>query len=930
MSQTTPGPKLDRSHIAPIKTREELIYLLSRAAELEHGLACIYLFAAYSLKNDVSEGGMTGEQAEMVRGWRRLLCLVAVEEMGHLAQVSNLLTAIGGAPHFRRPNFPLPPSAFPFGIRLSLEPFSQETIERFVCYEMPETGILSAEEQAPFDAMRDRVLRTQSSMQASLQEEEQDDEGSEPFEIDFKSVGEFYHKIETGFTHIPEEELFIGPPEAQANARFVDLSGDLVSIVDRASACAAINMIVEQGEAPTSSHPDAHFWLFDKVRRQYAEAMAQGQQSGVPFEPVRPVISNPMTRFYDDTSGGIVIGDPFTHEVADLFNGAYDTMLLMLLRFFAHTEETDAELEHLSRATLRLMTTVIRPLGEALTKLPVDSAALPGKTAGPGFGYNRDVHLLPHKPSAWVFFGERLWQLATLATKLRLNPGIPTEIQEATAALQDLACQFAPSDGPRGVAAKVAELKQMQAELGCTIQASINGPYVVTNADTLVTWLGESIPARPQMALCRCGGSAIKPFCDGTHARVGFTGQKDPQRVPDRRDTYVGQQVTVLDNRGLCAHSGFCTDRLASVFRVGQDPFVAPSGARMDEIIRAVRACPSGALSYAIDGREARDQVDQEREPTIEVSKDGPYRITGGIPLKDGQGNDEPRNHGASWEHYSLCRCGHSQNKPFCSGMHWYVNFHDPVADPDHEPTVFEWAGGLPALTRLTRLFYEKYVPQDPLIGPLFANMSPDHPERVAAWLGEVFGGPKSYTQHYGGYSRMISQHVGKALTEAQRARWASLICQAADEADLPADPEFRSAFVSYIEWGSRLAKENSTPGCHPPLHMPVPRWDWGTAGPPGVRVSALAPQNKEEQEAVVLPAADEPVSFAQHIKPLFRTMDRQSMKWAFDLWSYQDVKDHADGILQRLQNGSMPCDGAWPHEKVETFQRWVESGRQE
>src|SRR5260370_21802492 len=117
--------------------------------------------------------------------------------------------------------------------------------------------------------------------------------------------------------------------------------------------------------------------------------MAQGQQMGVPFEPVRPVISNPMTRFYDDTSGGIVIGDPFTHEVAGLFNGAYDTMLLMLLRFFAHTEETDVELEHLSRATLRLITTVIRPLGEALTKLPVDAAALPGKTACPSVRYKR-------------------------------------------------------------------------------------------------------------------------------------------------------------------------------------------------------------------------------------------------------------------------------------------------------------------------------------------------------------------------------------------------------------------------------------------------------------------------------------------------------------------------------------------------------------
>jgi CDGSH-type Zn-finger protein len=685
MSQTIPNAKLDRSHIAPVTTREELIYLLSRAAELEHGLACIYLFAAYSLKSDVSEGGMTDEQATMVRGWRRFLSSVAVEEMGHLCQVSNLLTALGGAPHFKRTNFPLPPSEYPFGIRLSLEPFSQETIERFVCYEMPETGILSAEQQALFDPILTRVLAAQDALQASLVEEEDEDECYEPFEVDFKTVGEFYHKIETGFTHIPEEELFIGPPEAQANARFVDLSGDLVAIVDRTSACAAIERIVEQGEAPTSDHPDAHFWVFNKVRTQFAEAMAQAEQTGIPFEPVRPVVSNPMTHFYDDTSGGIVIHDPLTHEVADLFNVAYDTMLLILLRFFAHTEETDAELEHLSRATLRLMTTVIRPLAEALTKLPVDRYTLPGRTAGPGFGYNRDIHLLPHKPSAWVFFGERLWQLAVAATKLRLIPNTPSEIQEAAAALQDLACQFATPDGPRGVAAKVAELKQMQAGLGCSIQASLNGPYLVTNADTLLTWLGERIPARPQMALCRCGGSAIKPFCDGTHARIGFTGKKDPRRVPDRRDTYIGQQVTVLDNRGICAHSGFCTDRLASVFLQGQEPFVDPNGARMEEIIAAVRNCPSGALSYALGGDECRDQVEQERPPTIEVSKDGPYRITGSIPLKDGQGNDEARNQGASREHYSLCRCGHSQNKPFCSGMHWYVNFHDPVTDPNEE-----------------------------------------------------------------------------------------------------------------------------------------------------------------------------------------------------------------------------------------------------
>ena len=852
---------------------------------------------------------MADDQAAMVRGWRRHLATVAVEEMLHLAQVANLLTAIGGAPNFKRANFPMPASAYPFGVCLTLEPFSTLTIERFVTYEMPEAGILPPEQQAVFDAIRARVLAAQGDEPAPVAAD--DSVSFEPFDIDFSTVGEFYHKIETGFHHISEEELFIGPPEAQANARYVDLGGELTAVLDRASACAAIEMIIEQGEAPTAMHPDAHFVVFDTVRRAYAEATAEAERSGIPFEPVRPVVANPMTRFYDDTSGGTVIRDPRTHAVADLFNIAYDTMLLMLLRFFAHTEESEAELEHLSRATLRLMTTVIRPLAEALTTMPVDGAALPGRTAGPGFGYNRDVQLLAHQRSAWTFFGERLWELATIATRLRLDPAVPAQLQEATAALQDLACQFAPAEGPRGVAAKVAALQEMQAGLGRGIQASRNGPYLVTNADSLQTWLGESIPARPQMALCRCGGSAIKPFCDGTHTRIGFSGAKAPDRVPDRRDTYVGAQVTVFDNRGICQHSGFCTDNLAAVFHQGQEPFVDPNGAQREAIIAAVKKCPSGALSYALDGVERRAAVDQDRAPTIMVSKDGPYRITGGIALNDEQGADEPRAQGSSREHYALCRCGQSKNKPFCSGMHWYVNFKDPVAAADHQPTLFEWVGGLPALTRLTRIFYETYVAHDPLLQPLFAHMAPDHPERVAAWLGEVFGGPQYFTDEHGGYDRMVYQHLGKGLTEAQRARWASLICQAADDAGLPADAEFRSAFVAYIEWGSRLAVENSQPGVHPPEHMPVPRWDWGTAGPPGGRVSALAP--KTDEAAVALPSADELLHFEAHIKPLFRPMDRQSMQFAFDLWSYDDVTKNAQGILQRLRAGSMPCDGAWP-----------------
>jgi hemoglobin len=110
--------------------------------------------------------------------------------------------------------------------------------------------------------------------------------------------------------------------------------------------------------------------------------------------------------------------------------------------------------------------------------------------------------------------------------------------------------------------------------------------------------------------------------------------------------------------------------------------------------------------------------------------------------------------------------------------------------------------------------------------------MAPDHPHHVATWLAEVFGGPAEYTAHHGGYPHMLSRHLGLEITEDKRSRWAQLISEAADEAALPDDPEFRSAFVAYIEWGTRIALANSEPGAEPPGEAPVPRWGWGEAPP--------------------------------------------------------------------------------------------------
>jgi hemoglobin len=149
----------------------------------------------------------------------------------------------------------------------------------------------------------------------------------------------------------------------------------------------------------------------------------------------------------------------------------------------------------------------------------------------------------------------------------------------------------------------------------------------------------------------------------------------------------------------------------------------------------------------------------------------------------------------------------------------------------DSPPTLYEWAGGAEALERLTETFYAK-VREDPLLEPVFRGMDRDHPKYVAMWLGEVFGGPARYTKERGGYPHMMQKHLNRALSEEMRRRWVSLICDAADEASLPVDPEFRSAFVAYIEWGTRIAVANSQPGAAPPARAPVPHWGWGEAPP--------------------------------------------------------------------------------------------------
>jgi hemoglobin len=149
-------------------------------------------------------------------------------------------------------------------------------------------------------------------------------------------------------------------------------------------------------------------------------------------------------------------------------------------------------------------------------------------------------------------------------------------------------------------------------------------------------------------------------------------------------------------------------------------------------------------------------------------------------------------------------------------------------------PTLYEWLGGMPALEQLTSLFYSR-VPDDPILAPVFANMSAGHPKHVAEFLAEVFGGPALYSSQRGGHPEMIRHHLSRSLTQEQRRRWIELLLSCSDELRLPDDPEFRSAFVAYLEWGTRLAVLNSRAGAVVTEEAPMPRWGWGEVGGPYV-----------------------------------------------------------------------------------------------
>ncbi len=187
-------------------------------------------------------------------------------------------------------------------------------------------------------------------------------------------------------------------------------------------------------------------------------------------------------------------------------------------------------------------------------------------------------------------------------------------------------------------------------------------PFLAVDVDVLKNDEGKEFPLGKVTALCRCGKSSNKPYCDGTHEKKGLNEIKSEKRKKDNLKDYAGKDITVHFNLGVCSHNAACVRNLPEVFNVRKKPWIMADNAPVEKVIETIKKCPSGALSYTIDGKK-HTAFKEKKE--ILVQKNGSYQVSGGILLKDDM-ESEPEID----THYELCRCGLSKNKPFCDGAH--------------------------------------------------------------------------------------------------------------------------------------------------------------------------------------------------------------------------------------------------------------------
>jgi len=646
--------------------REHVVGALYEAAELEHNLMCTYLYAAFSLRDGVAEG-LTTEEAAAVGRWRQVLLSVAIEEMGHLAAVWNITSALGASPRVGRGNFPLDPGYLPACVVVKLAPFNAETLQHFAFLERPHGS--TERDGAGFTYERSYVRGVGGARLT-------------PLGVDYDTVGTFYGAVAQGLRALVarygEADTFDGDPGLQLSPAEVELAG-VKHVICLKTALAAFDAIVTQGEGAPRDSVGSHYQKFLAIRSELAALSAKNPG----FAPAFPAATNPVLRRPPRPEGRVWLENPEAVAAVDVGNASYGLMLRLLAYAYA-VHGPSAEKSLVVDLAIGLMQ-AIAPLAERAARLPAGPSN-PHCNAGLSFVALRDAAALPPGRAARRMFVERFAQLADGAAELR-----PSGDQRALAAADALAAlaaraarEFdlsaprpaAPAAAPtaRSAPAPVAAAPAPSAELSEGIE-KVKGEKLELSFEArrcihsrfCVTWA-------PQVFLANVKGPWIHPdampverLVEVAHACPSgairyrrLDGQPEESAPPVNLATlreagpYAFRAQLVIDG----APAGF----RATLCRCGASknkPYC--DGSHYEIGFEASGEPPSGKT----DMLAVRDGALR-----IDPQTNGPLRVRGNLEIVSGGGRVVAR-----LESAALCRCGGSANKPFCDGTHAKIGF---------------------------------------------------------------------------------------------------------------------------------------------------------------------------------------------------------------------------------------------------------------
>jgi CDGSH-type Zn-finger protein/uncharacterized Fe-S cluster protein YjdI len=637
-----------------ISNREQLLYTLTEAAEIEHNLMCCYLYAAWSLKTEPDDDVDAETRAEIAK-WSRAIIDIAIDEMTHLALVANLMNAVGGVAHFGRPNFPISPGMLPAGLVVRLAPFNADTLQHFIFLERPEG---SDEPDAESFVCAQAYERGQHGLKLT------------PAAQDYLTVGHLYRSVEAGLKALVEQHgethVFLGDPALQVGPDTVRLDG-LIAITNLETACQALETIVEQGEGAQAHSDTCHYARFVAIR----EAM----KARPDLKPAHAAATNPVMRHPPFPEGRVWVSREDARGVIDLGNAAYNHMLRCLMQGFASTDPDEKKL--MVNTAIDLMMAVV-PLGQELARMKANDED--DCNAGLSFATLRNPGVPKSHPNVIRGLGLRARELAEGARALPPRP----RIARAAAALQTV------SETLLKAAGEPVALTPIEAPAPAPVPPQSHtvidskpapAPEIVDGRDlTLVVDMHRCIHSRycvtgaPQTFIANVEGPWLHPDESeaGLLVRIahdcpsGAIGYRGKNGVADEAAPKVNM-LRVRENGPNAIHAPLIVagkpDGFRATFcRCGQSKNKPYCDGSHHEAGFTASGEPETISLDPIAVRDGPLHVDPQ--------KNGPLKVTGNLEICAGTGRVVKR-----VDQAMLCRCGHSKHKPFCDGSHRAAGF---------------------------------------------------------------------------------------------------------------------------------------------------------------------------------------------------------------------------------------------------------------